>query len=93
LSATPQASAGTVDAAAAKAAAAAAAEEKKYRNRGYRPQVRKGETYWCKSDLAVGSRLPTTTCSTAAQMELAEQQGQDTVKYMQTHDQMDPARH
>ncbi len=91
LSATPPANAADADAAAK--AAAAAKEEKKYRSQGYRPHVKNGETYWCKSDLPIGSRLPTTTCSTVAQMQEQERQAQDTVKEIQMHNQSQPAGH
>jgi hypothetical protein len=64
-------------------AAAAKAEEKKYRNKGYKPHVVKGETQWCKEEYPVGSRIPSMTCYTVAQMEWQEQQGQDTLRDIQ----------
>jgi hypothetical protein len=64
-------------------AAAARAEERKYRNQGYKPHVMNGETYWCKSESLVGSRLPTTICFSVAQLKWQELQGQDTVRGIQ----------
>jgi hypothetical protein len=51
------------------AAAFAAARDKRLRSAGYKPEVRKGETYYCRSEVLVGTRFPTKTCGTAEQLD------------------------
>lgn len=44
-----------------------ASEERRLRSMGYRPEKQHGELVWCRVELAVGSRFPQKTCTTAAQ--------------------------
>jgi hypothetical protein len=51
------------------ATALAAARDKRLRNLGYKPEVRKGETIYCRSEALVGTRFPTKVCGTADQLD------------------------
>lgn len=80
------------DAKAAPAAGAAAAtpsttiteaQIKKYRSKGYKPQVHDGKTVFCHSEANLGSRLEHQVCRTAEQLEEDSQQGQDMARDIQ----------
>ena len=51
------------------AAALAAARDKRLRNLGYKPEKRRGETLYCRSEALVGTRFPTKVCATAEQLD------------------------
>lgn len=58
-------------------------EEKQLLASGYRPQVRNGTTYYCKSEMPVGSRIEKKVCITAANSRLLRQRSQDVMSNAQ----------
>jgi hypothetical protein len=36
---------------------------------GYKPEVRRGETYYCRQEAMVGTRFPSKVCGTAAEID------------------------
>jgi hypothetical protein len=54
----------------------------KYVKRGYRPVRRNGEILYCRSETLTGTHFKNTVCLSAAQMQLAERNNQDTIDQM-----------
>jgi len=67
----------------AEAKAQALAVEKKMRGRGYKPVVRNGTTYFCRSETAIGSRFPTQICGTPEDLDRAALNGKETTEKIQ----------
>jgi hypothetical protein len=59
------------------------AQIKKYRSKGYKPQIHDGRTVFCHSEANLGSRLEHQVCRTAEQLEEDSQQGQDMARDIQ----------
>jgi hypothetical protein len=52
-------------------------DEKNLLSRGYKLETRGGQKFFCRSETLVGSRFPTKTCRTAAQMAVVRQNSKD----------------
>jgi hypothetical protein len=52
-------------------------DEKKLLSQGYKLETRGGQKFFCRSETLVGSRFPTKTCRTAAQMAVVRQNSKD----------------
>ena len=59
------------------------AQIKKYRAKGYKPQVHNGKTVFCHSEANLGSRLEHQVCRTAEQLEEDTQTGQEMAREIQ----------
>jgi hypothetical protein len=59
------------------------AQIKQMRERGYRPVVRNGEMVFCRSEGQIGTRFPSTRCSTMDQLKQAELTGKEYVNSIQ----------
>jgi len=57
--------------------AADADEDKFLRQQGYKPEMRRGVRYYCRSAATLGSRFPQTTCLTAEQSRDIRQHSKD----------------
>ena len=55
------------------------ATDKVLRSRGYKVEVRNGNTFYCRRETVVGSHFESKVCGTAEQMHSSEQDTQDTV--------------
>lgn len=63
--------------------AVAEAQLKKLRAAGYKPEVRRGEVFFCRNEAPLGSRLEKKVCSTAGQLLDAQAQGQEATRDVQ----------
>jgi hypothetical protein len=64
--------------------AATVAQIHRLRSAGYKPQIKNGETQWCKAQMETGSRLThVNVCGTADQIEQSIQDAKDTVEKIQ----------
>jgi len=63
--------------------AIADAQIKQMRERGYKPVLRKGEMVFCRSEGQIGTRFPSTRCSTLDELNRAEQTGKEYVNSIQ----------
>ena len=54
------------------------------RAEGYKPAMRNGEKVYCRREVPLGSRLPTTLkCVTVAEAELMAKEGRETTEHIQ----------
>ena len=60
-----------------------AEQEKKWRAQGYKPEKRKDETFWCRRETTLGSRLEEKKCWTAAALEDNERNSREYVDELQ----------
>jgi hypothetical protein len=74
----PAESSSTTTAKAAPAAASSSAEsdkaekeaqDKRFRKMGYTPEVKNGETFYCRKEAVLGSRFPKQVCGTASSID------------------------
>jgi hypothetical protein len=61
------------------------ARDKRLRAMGYRPELRHGETFYCRREAVVGSRFESTVCGSADDLEHVTTDSQDTMNQMQQH--------
>jgi len=74
-------------------AAAQSAEEKRLLAAGYKPEMRNGTKYWCRSEAELGSHLAGhKVCGTADQIKVASHESQDSVEQAQRR-QINPSGH
>jgi len=74
------------------AAAIAAARDKRLRNLGYKPEKRHGETFYCRSEMVVGTRFPSKVCGTADQLDQTTNDDKDALQTLQRR-QITPMGH
>jgi hypothetical protein len=67
----------------AKPAADADADDKYLRQQGYKREVRNGQTYYCRSEIVVGSRFQNKVCGSSEQLTSARRQAQANVSKAQ----------
>ena len=88
--ATPASSSPPADSAASKTTASSAKEvpadinEHWLAAQGYKPEVYKGTTIYCRKEAQTNTYFKTKVCSTREQLELAQRNSQDALKKMQT---------
>jgi hypothetical protein len=59
-------------------------QEKLLRAQGYKPSMRNGEKVFCRREIPLGSRLPTTLkCVTVAEAETMAKEGKETTEHLQ----------
>jgi hypothetical protein len=59
------------------------ADDKYLRQQGYKREVRNGQTYYCRSEVVVGSRFQNKVCGSAEQLTSARRQAQANVSKTQ----------
>jgi hypothetical protein len=59
------------------------ADEKRLLARGYKKEIRNGQTMYCRKEIKTGSHFETKQCGTAESMALAEQQARDLMQNSQ----------
>jgi len=72
--------------------AAQAAEEKRLIAAGYKPEMRNGTKYWCRSETEMGSHMSHKVCGTAAEIKGYAHDGQESVEQAQRR-QINPTGH
>lgn len=60
------------------------AQLKDFRQAGYKPEVRNGQTYFCRKEAQLGTRFESKTCGTAAEIEHATASSQELAERIQT---------
>jgi hypothetical protein len=60
------------------------AQMKAFRQAGYKPEVRNGQTYFCRKEAQLGTRFESKTCGTAAEIERATASSQELAERIQT---------
>jgi hypothetical protein len=69
----------TATAAASKPSAADAAAEKQLLASGYKKKTLNGQTFFCRSEMPIGSRFEKEHCATAQDLQMQAQQAKDTM--------------
>lgn len=57
---------------------------KTLRSAGYKPEVHNGQTFFCRREAVLGSRLESKVCGTAAEIERSTQNSQELAERIQT---------
>ena len=65
-------------------------QAKRLRSRGYKPEVRNGNTLFCRKETALGSRFESKVCGTAADLDKATRNGKDLTESAQRN-QLNPS--
>jgi|HubBroStandDraft_4_1064222.scaffolds.fasta_scaffold140085_3 hypothetical protein len=60
------------------------ADDKYLRQQGYKREVRNGQTYYCRSEVVVGSRFQNKVCGSSEQLTSARRQAQANVSKAQS---------
>jgi hypothetical protein len=60
------------------------ADDKYLRQQGFKREVRNGQTYYCRSEIVVGSRFQNKVCGTAESLTMARRQAQAAVSKAQS---------
>ena len=60
------------------------AQMKAFRQAGYKPEVRNGQTFFCRKEAQLGTRFESKTCGTAAEIERSTANSQELAERIQT---------
>jgi hypothetical protein len=59
------------------------AQDKRLRRMGYKPELLRGETYYCRREAMVGTRFESKVCGTASELDRITVEGKDTMNKVQ----------